>query len=212
MTAWVASVSFHHIDATANQLARHVLWVVAQHFYLHVLHSHATASCHVVVLMGKGDEGSCLGGSVTHSDGEADADKEVLYLLVERRTAYYDLVRMLAKLAQHKLAYLLLDALAQYRHVGKQSDPVGLHAWEHMLSYDLVDHQWHGEDDVGLRLVESLGNQCRAGLAGEEEDVVAQYDIEDKLGHQPVHVSHGQGGEDVAVLAYLGFYGVHEIV
>ena len=42
--------------------------------------------------------------------------------------------------------------------------------------------------------------------------MVAQYDIEDKLGHQPVHVSHGQGGEDVAVLAYLGFYGVHEIV
>ncbi len=54
--------------------------------------------------------------------------------------------------------------------------------------------QWHGEDDVGLRLVESLGNQCRAGLAGEEEDVVAQYDIEHELGHQPVHVSHGQGG------------------
>ncbi len=55
--------------------------------------------------MGKGDEGSCLGGFVTHGDGEADADKEVLYLLVERRTAYYDLVRMLAKLPEHKLAY-----------------------------------------------------------------------------------------------------------
>ena len=55
-------------------------------------------------------------------------------------------------------------------------------------------------------------SEISVGLAGEEEDVVAQYDIEDKLGHQPVHVSHGQGGEDIAVLAYLGFYGVHEIV
>ena len=152
----VLVVALHHVDATANQFACYVFRVIAQYFHLHVLHGNAAASCHIVVLVGEGDEWSGFRSTVTHGDREADADEEVLYFLVEWSTTHNHLVRTLAKLAQYKLANFLLDALVDDRHVHQESGTVGLDMWEHFLSYNLIHHERHGEENVGLNLCQRL--------------------------------------------------------
>ena len=115
-----------------------------------MLHGNTTASCHIVVLMGKGDKWSSLSGTISHCDRETYADEEVLYLLVERSTTHNNLVRTFAKLSQYKLANFLLDALIDDRHVHQQSCTVGLDMWEYFLSYNLVYYKRHRIEDVWL--------------------------------------------------------------
>ena len=146
----VLVIALHHIDAAANQFTGYVLRVIAQNLYLHVLHGNTTASCHIVVLMGKGDKWSSLSGTISHCDRETYADEEVLYLLVERSTTHNNLARTFAKLSQYKLANLLLDALIDDRHVHQQSCTVGLDMWEYFLSYNLVYYKRHRIEDVWL--------------------------------------------------------------
>ena len=208
----VLVVALHHVDATANQFAGHVFRVIAQNLHLHVLHGSAAASCHIVVLMGEGDEWSGFGGSVAHGDRKAHADEEVLNLLVEWCATHNHLVRAIAKLAEHELANLLLDALVDDRHVHQEAGTVGLYMWEHFLSYNLIHHERHGEEDVWLNLSQCLRDERWARQAGEEEDVVTHHDVEEELSHQSVHVCHRQGREDVAVLSYLRSHGIDEIV
>ena len=162
--------------------------------------------------MGEGDEWSGFGGSVAHGDREAHADEEVLYLLVEWSATHNHLVRTLAKLAQYKLANLLLDALVDDRHVHQQSGTVGLDMREHFFSHDLIYHEWYGKDDVWLDFCQRLRDERRARKAGEEEDVVAHHDVEEEFSHQSIHVSHREGREDVAVLADLGIYHIYQII
>ena len=152
----VLVVALHHVDATANQFASHVFRVIAQYLHLHVLHGNTAATCHIIVLMGKGDERSGFRSTVTHGDREADADEEVLYLLVEWSATHNHLVRTLAELAQYKLANLLLDALVDDRHVHQQSGTVGLDMWEYFFSHDLIYHEWYGKDDVWLDFCQRL--------------------------------------------------------
>ena len=121
-----------------------------------MLHGNTAASCHVVVLMGEGDERCSLCGTVSHGDRESDADKEVLYLLVERSSTDNYLVWVLTKLTQHELANLLLDALADDRHAHQKLCAVGLDMWEHFLSYDLIHHERYSEENVGLDFCQRL--------------------------------------------------------
>ena len=148
----VLVIALHDVDAAANQFAGYVFRIIAQYLHFHVLHGNTAASCHIVVLMGKGDKRSGLCSSISHCDRETDADKEVLYLLVERSTTHNNLVRTFTKLSQYKLANLLLDALVDDWHVHQQSCAVGLDMWEYFLSYNLVYHKRHRIEDIRLNL------------------------------------------------------------
>ncbi len=101
--------------------------------------------------------------TVTHGDREADADEEVLYLLVGRGQGHNHLVRTLAELAQYKLANLLLDALVDDRHVHQQSGTVGLDMWRYFFSHDLIYHEWYGKDDVWLDFCQRLRDRVGLG-------------------------------------------------
>ena len=122
----------------------------------------------------------------------------MLYFFVQSGSSDDDFVEIAAEDIEYVFADALLDFFADDGHVHEELDAAVLHEGEDFLSHDLLYDEGHGGDDVGLDVGECLLHDGGAGQAGEEEDVVAEGEVEEELYHQSVHVGHGEDVEHAA--------------
>ena len=132
-----------------------------------------------------------------------DLAEEGLYLGVESRAAEDDLFEAAAECSDEAVAYLLLYGLGQQRNVHHGAGAVG-----YRLELGLVDlfhDERHGDDDVGVYLLEGLHYDLGAGDAGKEVHVAAEYHFVYQFEHQAVHVGGGQHCNHFGSTGHLRF-------
>ena len=126
--------------------------------------------------------------------------------MVEGSSAHDDFIEIATKRLLHLFADFLFHLLADDRHVEQQFHLVVLYLGEHALTDDFLDNQWHGNDDGRLDFLESLCNDCRTWHTGEEEDVTAVGELENKFKGHAIHVCHGQNAHRVGAVRDMDAY------
>ena len=173
----------------------------------HVLGSLAARTRYEIFVVFIADDRRTLCGTIAHGVFETNAMQEALHLLVEGSTTDDNLVEVASEGLCHLFAYLLAHLLADDRHVEKHTHAVVLNLGEHLLADNLLDDEWHGNDDGWLDAAESLGDDSRTWYAGEEEDVATGKNLEEELERHAIHVSQWKNADDrVASLDLLGQY------
>ena len=157
----VLVVSEHQVGAAGDNLAGHEPGIMAEDLHFHAVDGDAHGGRHEVLMVAIGDERRTLGGAIAAGDGEADADEELFYLLVEGCTTHDDLLDVAAEGFEHLLADGLLHLLADYRHIEQQPEGIVLDLREYALADDLLDDERHGDDDAGLDVLEGLCDDGR---------------------------------------------------
>ena len=74
---------------------------------------------------------------------------------------------------------------------------VVLYLREHFLADNLLDDQWHADDNLGLYFTESLGDNGRTWHSGEVEDMTTFDELEDEFKRHAIHMSHGKNADDI---------------
>ena len=194
---FVLVVSKHDIGASCKYLTRNVLWVGRVNSYFHVVDGSTAGGRDEVLIVTIADERSTLGSSIANSNGEADIDQELFYLTTQGCTADDDLVGTSAKGLIDLLAYLLLNLLRDNRHLQQQSHTVVLNLRKHPFAYNLLNHQWHGDDDGRLDGSEGLGNNGGRWQTGEKEEVTAAAETVEELYAHAIHVRHRKNGQHI---------------
>ena len=193
----VLVVAEHQVGAAGDDLARYALGIVAEYLHLHAIYGHAHGGGHEVLMVAIGDERGTLGGAVAARDGEADVDQELFHLLIEGSSTHDDFLDIAAEGFDHLVADGLLHLLAHHGHVEQEAYGVVLNLREHALADDFLDDQRHGDDDMGLDVLEGLCDDGRRRQAGEEEQMTPVAEAEDELEGHAVHMGHGEDGEHV---------------
>ena len=122
---------------------------------------------------------------------------EAFNLLVEGCTTNNDLIEFTTEGIGHLFAYLLTHFLGHYWHMKKHAHAVVLYFREHFLADNLLDDQWHTDDNLGLYFTESLGDNGRTWHSGEVEDMTTFDELEDEFKRHAIHVGHGKNTDDI---------------
>ncbi len=122
--------------------------------------------------------------------------EEVFYFLVEGCTTDNHLIEVATEGIAYLVADLLLYLLADDRHVEEHAHAVVLYLWEYLLADNLLDNQWHCNDDGWLDASECLSDDGWARDAGEIEDVATLDELEDEFECHAIHVGHRQDADD----------------
>ena len=176
------------------------MFAVYLDFHVDYLPSARTAfvGCPVSV----GDDGGTLCGTVTDGNGEVYVFQELLHLLIERCTAYDNLIESAAKGIIYLLADFLLYLCSNDRCLHQQTNSRSQFR-EHLLADNLLDDEWYGDDDDWLDICESLCHNCWGGDAGEIVDVASAHELLDKFKRHTIHVSHRQNGYGIVAWMQL---------
>ena len=189
-------VAEHDVWAPGHYLAGYGGGVVAEDAHLLVDGGTAAAAGHEALVVCIADDGGALGGAVAHGVAEAYLVEEGLYLLAEGGAADDDLIEAASEGCCNLLADLLVHLLADDGHAEEQPHLVVLYLGEDALADDLLNDQGHGDDDARAYVGKCLGDDSRAGHAGEVIDVAAGEKLEDELEGHAVHVGHGEDADD----------------
>ena len=193
----VLVVAEHHVHALGDEFAWHVGRVGAYNLRLHVVNNWSARRYFVFVVVGKGDERSCLGGAVADGDGHSHAVEEFLDALIKRCSTYDYLECVASECLHYTVAYVLLYLLVDDGHVQEQLHAVGLHLSQHLTAYYLLNNERYSHDESGLHLSKRLGDERRRRHTVEEVQVASVDESEEEFDCQSVHVSHWQNAYQI---------------
>ena len=132
------------------------IWRVDLHF--HVVGSLTTGAGNEVIPILIADNGTALRCTVAHGIWEINSLKEMLHFLVQSCTANDDLIHLATEGFKHFLTYHLAYLLGDDGHLQKQAHAVVLNFREYLLTDNLLDDKWHGDDNDRFNLGQCLCN------------------------------------------------------
>ena len=104
----------------------------------------------------KTDERSSLSHTITYGHRELNAAQECFHLRVQRRTTNDDLRELATKSFHQRLANLIQHQLVQQWHLQHPAHRFLRDLWLNHLLVDLLQYQWHRQDNRGLHFGEGL--------------------------------------------------------
>ena len=193
---FVLVVAEHHFFALDLQFADNVLRVVGIHTNLHSVHDMSAAVGHEIFPVNVTDERSALGHAVTDGEGELDILETFLHFGAEGRATDDEHTDIAAEGIHEALTHFGADLGAEDRQFPDHLDEGVLDHFLEFLLVDLLDHQGHGQNEVGMALFEGLHKDGRRHLGQEEDMVTGGHLVEEFEGHTE-HMCQRKHGHEV---------------
>ena len=138
------------------------------------------------------DERRALGHAIAHGEGEVYLHQEVLYLGIERRSAYNKFFELATEGVDEFFAYLVVNLGVEERNIECPTHHSLADEWHYLLAIYLLEHQWHRHHEVGLHFLHCLYQYLGRWYAAEQIDVCAHTKWHQKVESTTISVCQWQ--------------------
>ena len=151
-------VAKHHIQSASKYFSRNIFRVMAVDFHFHVQGCFTARAWNELPPVFITNNRSTFCCPIANGIRESDAVEELFHLLVEGGTADNNLLESSAEGIHHLRANLFPHLFANHGHAHKQAHTIVLYLGEHLFPDNLLDNQWHRDDDCRTNIGKRLCN------------------------------------------------------